>query len=338
LGEIEESKLEAFMICTKNIQSGMKNEILEENVPIHFWHQFSLEYPPHLVECRLSKLNVDKENFVLEPFCEIGKTLVEWIKDIRTNCIETDPIAFFASKLKTITNLSVENQRDYLGSIINYTIFSFRFHDFRENLKISEIFTRKNQVKIENVISLKESQMKRLLENRISETAYRKILIFRNITQTIGDLKTQKFVTFSFADPNFEKDIETYIGHKLCRKKSKNDIESKDCHLNNKKNIRDLQTISNYRSIAMLISESMLKMSRQFGKNILCKMNYVKTSRSCTNKENCRKSVKLESLLLRNRENDKCQLGEVRKSLFKNNDGYIYSKDKDRDYIKYLIE
>lgn len=377
---------------TKSIQNGMKNEILEENVPIHSWHQFILEYTPRLVEYCLPKLNINKQDVLLDPLCEIGKIQVEWIKDIRSNFgVKTNQIAFFASKLKTNTNLDMENPRNHLRSITNSTIFSFKSHDLRKNLKISEILTTKNQVTnddtlslkknqikvikegsvsgktlmviifcfrfhnlrenlkvdeiltiknwltIKNIPLLKESQMKTISEGFTSQIFLMKVLVLRNIIQTIEDSTIQFFFSNSLANLTVKKAENISISPEIYRKKPKDNIEA-ICYYPSytASIIQDLQKLSSCQGETTIILEDLLNTAQQSHKNLLYEINYVKTSSLYPNQKDCNRSIKLENVSFCYIKNSKCELKNMKEKTHQNNFRNIYSKDKDGDYIKYI--
>lgn len=77
------------------------NKVLDEDRSIHDWYRFVLSYPPHLVRDYLTKFGV-QSGVVLDPFCGTGTTLVECKKlGIASEGIEANPMAWFASSMKT---------------------------------------------------------------------------------------------------------------------------------------------------------------------------------------------------------------------------------------------
>ena len=69
---------------------------------MHDWYRFVLSYPPHFVRDYLHRLGTEAGQVVLDPFCGTGTTLVECKKrGIEAVGIETNPMAHFASRVKT---------------------------------------------------------------------------------------------------------------------------------------------------------------------------------------------------------------------------------------------
>ncbi len=90
------------MVTTKMRRSrGETNKIRAEDRPAHEWYRFVLSFPPHLVRDYLDRFNIGKKQYVLDPFCGTGTTLVECKKaGVPSFGIEANPMAFFASQVK----------------------------------------------------------------------------------------------------------------------------------------------------------------------------------------------------------------------------------------------
>jgi hypothetical protein len=78
------------------------NKLRIEDSSVHDWYRFVLSFPPHLVRTYLDRFAVDPRNYVLDPFCGTGTTLVECKKSgIPSIGIEPNPMPCFASRTKT---------------------------------------------------------------------------------------------------------------------------------------------------------------------------------------------------------------------------------------------
>ncbi len=86
------------------------NRLQPQDRSAHDWYRFVLSFPPHLVREYLDRFQVNEASVVLDPFCGTGTTLVECKKlGIRTVGMEANPVAVFASRVKT--NWQVDPQR-----------------------------------------------------------------------------------------------------------------------------------------------------------------------------------------------------------------------------------
>lgn len=78
------------------------NRLKPEDECIHNWYRFVLSFPPHLVRTYIKEFGLGPSHQVLDPFSGTGTTVVECKKlGIRSIGIEANPIASFASRVKT---------------------------------------------------------------------------------------------------------------------------------------------------------------------------------------------------------------------------------------------
>ena len=78
-----------------------RNQMLDEDRPVHDWYRFVLSFPPHLVREYMERFGLDESATVLDPFCGTGTTLVEAKKQgIESIGIEAVPMSAFAAETK----------------------------------------------------------------------------------------------------------------------------------------------------------------------------------------------------------------------------------------------
>ena len=107
---------------SERITPNHRNQVLKKDLPIHRWYRFVLSFPPHLVRHYLEQFDIRAGATVLDPFCGTGTTLVECKKlGIPSIGIESNPIAHFASEVKTDWDVTPGELWDHAVSICEPT-------------------------------------------------------------------------------------------------------------------------------------------------------------------------------------------------------------------------
>ncbi len=90
-----------------HISNGQANNLSDTDLPAHDWYRFVLSFPAHLVREYLNRFDLGPKDCVLDPFCGTGTTIVECKRlGIPSVGVEANPMAFFASRVKTDWSLS----------------------------------------------------------------------------------------------------------------------------------------------------------------------------------------------------------------------------------------
>jgi len=87
-----------------------RNQTIQKlaNGTCHRWYRFVLAFPDHYVRDQLSEFGIQKGQIVLDPFVGTGTTCVECkLNGISSIGIDANPIAAFASRVKTTWDLDV---------------------------------------------------------------------------------------------------------------------------------------------------------------------------------------------------------------------------------------
>ncbi len=87
---------------TQTQQGEERNRLYLEDLPVHQWYRFVLSFPPHLVRAYIERFGLSGEQWVFDPFCGTGTTLVECKKlGIPSIGLEANPVVHFAAQVKT---------------------------------------------------------------------------------------------------------------------------------------------------------------------------------------------------------------------------------------------
>ncbi len=87
---------------TQTQEGEERNRLYLEDLPVHEWYRFVLSFPPHLVRAYIERFGLSSEQWVFDPFCGTGTTLVECKKlGIPSIGLEANPVVHFAAQVKT---------------------------------------------------------------------------------------------------------------------------------------------------------------------------------------------------------------------------------------------
>ncbi len=101
-----------------SLTNGRANKLSVSDRAFHDWYRFVLSYPPHLVREYIAKFAVPSGQMVLDPFCGTGTTLIEAkILGINSIGIEANPMAHFASSVKTNWKINPDGLREHAGCV-----------------------------------------------------------------------------------------------------------------------------------------------------------------------------------------------------------------------------
>src|SRR5882672_928978 len=83
-------------------RNGGINTLQKDDAPVHDWYRFVLSFPPHLVRQYIDRFSLGGDDFLLDPFCGTGTTLVEAKKNgIPSIGCDAHPFAALVSRVKT---------------------------------------------------------------------------------------------------------------------------------------------------------------------------------------------------------------------------------------------
>src|ERR1700736_5718442 len=86
---------------TLAISRGDSNRLDVSDRAAHDWYRFVLSFPPHLVRQYIERFDLDSSEFLLDPFCGTGTTVVECKKlGFLSIGVEAHPMSHFASATK----------------------------------------------------------------------------------------------------------------------------------------------------------------------------------------------------------------------------------------------
>lgn len=289
------------------------NRLYEDDLPIHDWYRFVLSFPPHLVKDYINKFGIQANQVVLDPFAGTGTTLVECKKNgIRSYGCETNPIAHFASTIKTDWNIS---GKELLAHAT----------------RIAQI-TEKNIQKNKTPKSLSEEQAKLLIANSISDLPLKKALVLleiidrnKSLFHKYERLAFAKQLVYSYSNLKFGPEVGV-------SRKKKEDVDVVNLWLADiAKMAKDLELV---KGLTPTDSVS-LNCDARFISNTLQpnSIDYVITSPPYPNEKDYTRTTRLENVILGYIHNTE-ELKGMKKNLLRSNTKNVYKGDADDVWIK----
>ena len=196
-----------------------------KELDIHNWFYYKQGYSEELIRKILSKSNLSKDRYVLDPFCGVGTTQAVAQKfKIKSVGLEINPIAQFASEVKTYeyTAVDVEELKKILANLTNRLQVTKHIPKYQ---KLSNIF-RHNQ--LEQIL-----QIKGFYEN-VEQTHLRNFfkLAYISIIETCSNrIKDGNGIKISNNKSLIEDVVEFYI--KKCTRMIQ-DLKRKNYHAESK--------------------------------------------------------------------------------------------------------
>ena len=292
--------------------NGEANKLSFQDRAVHDWYRFVLSFPPHLVRDYLKRFGITERQWVLDPFCGTGTTIVECKKlGISSLGIEATPMTAFASRVKSDWTIDPAG----LGNHAR---------------RIAEIAEQKIQSdKIDLELSADAERI--LLRDSISQKPLKKVLALLEALNEAGDpefrdhefLALAKTLVFTASNLNFGPEVG--VG------KKKKDAPVLLSWLENLRIMRqDILKLQDKVSTPSQIfqGDSREKIDELQPESI----NAVITSPPYPNEKDYTRTTRLESVIL-GFINNKKELQNLKRKLIRSNTRNIYKGDADDAHI-----
>ena len=167
------------------------NKVKRDDRAAHDWYRFVLAFPPHLVRQYLSRLGVNREMRVLDPFCGTGTTLVECKKHgIPSFGVEVNPMAGFATKVKVNWDIDPAGLLHHAKKVSRIASKKLKDAGIHEGGDLPLFSGREETVSESSLRRLPEETSKLLLKNSISPLPLHKSLV---LLETLEENKDHRF-------------------------------------------------------------------------------------------------------------------------------------------------
>lgn len=308
----------------KPVESQNVNSLQKEDSAIHSWYRFVLSFPPHLVQKYLKKFDSDAaEDYVFDPFCGTGTTLVEAKKQgFKVVGCDAHPFAAIVSKVKTTWSLDTGELEEDLRQLQG-----------RLESKAIDLTTTNGAAPSINGYRLSMDEEKILPTGFLSPLPQLKLLMVRDAILK-ADFKDQHeaFFMVALAHTIANGAGNFAFGPEIYRTKEKTDYRVFEHFTEQaKKMISDLEAIQEAQEnepSSLVVNDdarSLIKVPNDLTRVI--------TSPPYPNEKDYTRTTRVESLLLKVF-TDKKQLRQVKESLLRSNTRNIFVKDDDGEEVK----
>lgn len=309
-----------------HVSAKENNKVQPEDRAAHDWYRFVLSFPPHLVREYVQRFQLTPRNRVLDPFCGTGTTLVECKKlGVPSVGIEANPVACFASQVKTDWGVDPEDLLNHAAAVARITSEKLRANGISdmEDLPLFRTDGRTGPM----LRTLSVDTWKLLLKDSISPFPLHKTL---ELLDTLNEHQDERFIRHErlalakaivFGISNLEFGPEVGVGaHKV-------DYPVVAAWLSAVRAISDdLRELQGRRETeAALIKGDSRQLHNLLGSDSI---DSVITSPPYPNEKDYTRTTRLESVLLGFIAN-KADLRALKQSLLRSNTRGVYKGDSD---------
>ena len=293
---------------------------------MHDWYRFVLSFPPHLVREYLSKLDVGPSDSVLDPFCGTGTTLVECKKQgIASFGIESNPMAFFASRVKVDWSVSPSALNSYAEDVAETAAKMLVSSGLDEWSGLP--FSRPNKNGDTRTRGLDSEQTKLLLKDSISPIPLHKSLVLLDEIDRHGDPDMRRYGRLALAKALISHASNLKFGPEVGLGRIKHDAPVIEHWLEAIKTIvNDIELCAKLpHARSEVIKGDARQVHQVLGPNTV---DAVITSPPYPNEKDYTRTTRLESVIL-GLIRDRRELRSLKQDLIRSNTRGVYKSDTD---------
>jgi hypothetical protein len=315
---------------------GQGNTLQKEDSPVHGWYRFVLAYPPHLVRQYLNRFGVGGEDFVFDPFCGTGTTLVEAKKQrIPSIGCDAHPLAVLVSRVKTDWSLDPAVLRQVFRGILRSATRASTEAGLEELSFDAAVLHEETSQEINAAWGLSEEEARLLPTGFLSQRPLRRLLILR---QTIEHesagfpASVRDFFLVALAHVTANGAGNFAFGPEIYRTRPKPDYDvaghfarHADMMITELSRLRE----SGLSAVPAVIRQDDARRLATIPDGI----SAVVTSPPYPNEKDYTRTTRVESVLLR-LVTDRAALRELKESLLRSNTRNVFADDTDADEVR----
>lgn len=312
------------------ISNGEKNKLAHSDRSFHDWYRFVLSYPPHLVRKYIQEFRLGSDDFILDPFCGTGTTVVEAkLRGIPSIGIEANRFAQFAGSVKVNWNVDISALMDHAERIRDTSLTRLQ----RQGISDEPGEHRHIPSKL---LELTGDQKRIILRDSISPLPLHKALVLLKEINKFQATTFSKYFRLAFANALVFKISNLRFGPEVGVGKPREDIAVIGSWFEEvQRMISDLKEVSTeeYPEASVILSDSR-DMSTILSDR---KVSAVITSPPYPNEKDYTRTTRLESVML-GFIKDKEDLRAMKKTMLRSNTRGVYKGDDDDEFVKDIAE
>lgn len=297
----------------------------------HGWYRFVLGYPPHLVRKYVRDFGIEDRQIVLDPFCGTGTTNVECLRlGIDTVGLEANPMAYFASRVKTNWKLPVDVARHELRRVILDSIATFKAFDMFEPTAYE--FPKNGSRKLKRLSILSEEEHELIPKGFINPAALKKVLVLRDTILRVSDEDIRNLFLLSLATVVVNEAANVAFGPEIYVTAPKRGVKIIDPFGKLVEGmLQDLAQAPRLGATAVIENGDAREVGSYLGR-LEHRISAVITSPPYPNEKDYTRTTRLESVIL-GLIKDKSDLRKLKEGLLRSNSRNVFVGDSDAEFV-----
>ncbi|MEW6412779.1 MAG: DNA methyltransferase [Candidatus Zixiibacteriota bacterium] len=318
----------------RKLMGNGSNQLLAEDRPVHDWFRFVLSYPPHLVREYLGRFDARRGQFVLDPFCGTGTTVVECKKlGIASIGLEVNPAVAAFARTKTDWAINPRSLETHARGIYDKALEKLHKHGLSDNGELFSAAQNVSSCDAGRLRTLPEESMALLIKNSISPLPLHKAIVLLETIEESKEVTYHQHERLALAKTVVYGASNLHFGPEVgVSRVKKQDAGVISAWLNNILQMcRDLRVVADCGPTeAAVRCEDSRTIAQSFdGRSV----DTVITSPPYPNEKDYTRTTRLESVLL-GYISTRQDLRDLKKSFVRSNTRGVFAGDEDDKYIR----
>ncbi|MFN0159539.1 MAG: DNA methyltransferase [Bacteroidota bacterium] len=318
------------MLTFPTINNSILNRVVAADSAGHDWYRFVLSFPPHLVREYADRFGLQKTDWVLDPFCGTGTTIVECKKlGIPSIGVEPHPMCHFAGRVKTRWHVDPLGLRQHAERIAEEA--TRRLHEQGVSDNPLHLLENVDEDSTHQLRSLPHESFKLLLTNSISPRPLHKTLVLLDVINEYRDVRFHDHLLLALAKSLVASISNLHFGPEVGVGKIKNDAPVIHTWMAGVQSMaRDMEVLVKFEEVPAVLHQA-------DARSLLhvidpASISAVITSPPYPNEKDYTRTTRLESVILGFLRN-KHELRDLKQHLLRSNTRNVYKGDDDDQWV-----